>query len=90
MYFGSGQEVGQCRAGGGHISMREITDPARIAELNDTREVRLERQEKQQFHPDDPYRTITRSPPPPWTTCRIPRRHRPAWPTLVRATATTH
>ncbi|PSD22703.1 hypothetical protein C7E18_23665, partial [Stenotrophomonas maltophilia] len=28
-------------AGGGHISMRE-THPARIAELNDTREVRLE------------------------------------------------
>lgn len=63
MYFEADRKWASVSAGGGHISMREITDPARIAELNDTREVRLERQEKRtQFHPDDPYRTITRSP----------------------------
>lgn len=63
MYFAADRKWASVTAGGGHISMREITDPARIAELNDAREVRLERQEKRtQFHPDDPYRTITRSP----------------------------
>ena len=63
MYFEADRKWASVSAGGGHMSMREITDPARIAELNDARDVRLERQEKRtQFHPDDPYRTITRSP----------------------------
>ncbi|HHA2974373.1 Smlt3024 family type IV secretion system effector [Stenotrophomonas geniculata] len=63
MYFEADRKWASVSAGGGHMSLREITDPARIAELNDAREVRLERQEKlTQFHPDDPYRTITRSP----------------------------
>lgn len=63
MYFEADRKWASVSAGGGHMSLREITDPARIAELNDAREVRLERQEKRtQFHPDDPYRTITRSP----------------------------
>lgn len=48
---------------GGHFSMREEHNPARISELNDTRSMRLEREQKAtQFHPDDPYRTITPSP----------------------------
>src|SRR3546814_7541846 len=37
--------------------MRRVTDPERIAELDDARAVRLERQEKAaQFHPLDPAR----------------------------------
>lgn len=47
--------------------MRRVTEPERIAELDDARAVRLERQEKAtQFHPLDPARTrgISRS---PWT-----------------------
>jgi len=40
-----------------------VSDPARIAELEDIREVRLERQEKAtQFHADDPYRELAKSP----------------------------
>lgn len=63
IYFEADRKWASISAGGGHMSMREITDPSRIAELNDAREVRLERQEKRtRFHPDDPYRTITRSP----------------------------
>jgi len=63
LYFeGEGKWV-QFSSGGGHSNSREITDPARIAELNDAREVRLERQQKAtQFHPEDTFRTITRSP----------------------------
>lgn len=47
--------------------MRRVTDPGRVAELDDARAVRLERQEKAtQFHPLDPARErgISRS---PWT-----------------------
>src|SRR3546814_1755383 len=47
--------------------MRRVTDPERIAELDDARAVRLERQEKAaQFHPLDPARErgISES---PWT-----------------------
>lgn len=63
MYFERDQKWANISTVGGHVSMREETNPARIAELNDTREVRLERQQKAtQFHPDDPYRTITPSP----------------------------
>src|SRR3546814_7896669 len=46
-------------AGGGVAGpvMRRVTDPERIAELDDARAVRLERQEKAaQFHPLDPAR----------------------------------
>ncbi|WP_313347918.1 XVIPCD domain-containing protein [Stenotrophomonas sp.] len=47
----------------GHVYSREETNPDRISELNDTRKLRLERQEKAtQFHEEDPYRTITPSP----------------------------
>lgn len=43
--------------------MRAVTQPALLKELNDTRQLRLERQEKAtQFHPADPYREIARSP----------------------------
>jgi hypothetical protein len=44
-------------------TMRRETDARTIANLNETREVRLERAaERGQFHPDDPYRTLARSP----------------------------
>lgn len=63
LYFEKDGKWASVTSGGGHSSLREITDPGRIAELNDAREVRLERQQKvTQFHPEDPYRTITRSP----------------------------
>jgi len=63
LYFPNEGKWASITSGGGHSSLREISDPARIAELNDAREVRLERQQKAtQFHPEDPYRTITRSP----------------------------
>ncbi len=63
MYFEAERKWTNVSTGGGHVSMREETNPSRIAELNDAREVRLERQQKAtQFHEDDPYRTITRSP----------------------------
>jgi len=63
MYFESERKWTNVSTGGGHVSMREETNPSRIAELNDARAVRLERQQKAtQFHEDDPYRTITRSP----------------------------
>ncbi len=48
---------------GPHI--RPVTDPQKIAELNDARAVRLEAQaQRDDFHPDDPYRErpIARSP----------------------------
>jgi hypothetical protein len=63
MYFEADRKWANVNTAGGHPSMREETNPARIAELNDARNVRLERQHKAtQFHEDDPYRTITRSP----------------------------
>ena len=41
----------------------EVTDPKTLAELNDTRDLRLQRQElRGQFHPEDPYRNIAKSP----------------------------
>ena len=53
------------RTGGRDVFHEQEKDPARIAELNDARAVRLERQEKStQFHQDDHLRTIT---PSPWT-----------------------
>ncbi|CAD7378496.1 Smlt3024 family type IV secretion system effector [Xanthomonas arboricola] len=63
MYFEKEQKWVNVSAGGGHLSMREETNPGRIAELDDARAVRLERQQKAtQFHKDDPHRSITRSP----------------------------
>lgn len=63
MYFEGDKKWLNVSMGGGHVSSREETNPDRIAELNDARKVRLERQEKAiQFHEDDPYRTITPSP----------------------------
>lgn len=63
MYFERDQKWVNVSSGGGHLSMREETRPHRIAELDDAREVRLERQHKAtQFHADDPYRSITRNP----------------------------
>ncbi|WP_315387551.1 XVIPCD domain-containing protein [uncultured Stenotrophomonas sp.] len=63
MYFEGERKWVNVSTGGGHVSMREETSLSRIADLNDAREVRLERQQKAtQFHPDDPYRTITPSP----------------------------
>nr|WP_239692201.1 XVIPCD domain-containing protein [Xanthomonas floridensis] len=63
MYFEKEQKWVNVSAGGGHLSMCEETNPGRIAELDDTRAVRMERQHKAtQFHEDDPHRSITRSP----------------------------
>ncbi|SOU02924.1 Hypothetical Protein LMG19146_03004 [Xanthomonas arboricola pv. fragariae] len=63
MYFEKEQKWMNVSAGGGHLSMREETHPGRIAELDDARAVRLERQQKAtQFHEHDPHRSITRSP----------------------------
>ncbi|MFO3705012.1 XVIPCD domain-containing protein [Xanthomonas codiaei] len=63
MYFEKEHKWVNVSAGGGHLSMREETNPGRIAELDDARAVRLERQQKAtQFHEDDPHRSITRSP----------------------------
>ncbi|MGE6333432.1 XVIPCD domain-containing protein [Stenotrophomonas sp. NPDC077659] len=63
MYFEGEKKWASVSAGGGHVTMSGITGPARIAELNDAREVRLERQHKAtQFHSDDTFRTITPSP----------------------------
>ncbi|WP_161963836.1 Smlt3024 family type IV secretion system effector [Xanthomonas arboricola] len=63
MYFEKEQKWMNVSVGGGHASMREETNPARLAELNDTRQVRMERQQKAtQFHEDDQHRSITRSP----------------------------
>lgn len=63
MYFEGERKWVNVSTGGGHVSMREETNPGRVAELNNARDVRLERQQKAtQFHEDDPYRTITRSP----------------------------
>ncbi|MFI8719346.1 XVIPCD domain-containing protein [Stenotrophomonas sp. NPDC077464] len=63
MYFEGEKKWVNVSIGGGHVSMREETNPSRLAELNDAREARLERQHKAtQFHEDDPYRTITPSP----------------------------
>src|SRR3546814_19806439 len=60
--------------------MRRVTDPERIAELDDARAVRLERPEKAaQFHPLDPARDrgISES---PWTLADAgsPSRDKPA------------
>ncbi|QJD66993.1 hemolysin [Xanthomonas campestris pv. badrii] len=63
MYFEKEHKWVNVSAGGGHLSMREETNAGRIAELDDARAVRLERQHRAtQFHEDDPYRSITRSP----------------------------
>lgn len=63
MYFEGDRKWVNVSTGGGHVSMREETNPGRIAELNDARDVRLERQQKAtQFNDEDTYRTITRSP----------------------------
>lgn len=51
------------RTGGRDVFHEQEKDPARIAELNDARAVRLERLEKStKFHPEDTFRTITPSP----------------------------
>ena len=48
---------------GGSPLIRKVSDPDTLRGLNDTRELRLERQEKAtQFHSQDPYREIKRSP----------------------------
>lgn len=48
---------------GGLPVIQTVTDPRTLRELNDARQLRLERQEKAgQFHPDDPYREIAQSP----------------------------
>lgn len=42
---------------GGQYSIQPVRDPEQIRQLNDTRELRLQlQQRRQQFHPDDPYR----------------------------------
>ena len=65
MYFPQENKWSNVSTGSGRVSFREETDPARIAELNDARAVRMERQQKAtDFHPEDQFRTIT---PSPWT-----------------------
>ncbi|MCD9033722.1 hypothetical protein LDO32_18580 [Luteimonas sp. Y-2-2-4F] len=45
------------------ISTLPVREPARLAELEDTHALRLERQQRQQqFHPDDGYRPLAASP----------------------------
>ena len=59
---------------------REVTDPQQIAELNDTRALRLHRQElSQAFHPDDPGRHVST----PKTIADIPS----STPDMAQATA---
>lgn len=49
--------------GGGAGTLHRVTDPKQIQELNDIRALRLERQERtKDFHPDDPHRTLAKSP----------------------------
>ncbi|MGB9101285.1 MAG: XVIPCD domain-containing protein [Stenotrophomonas indicatrix] len=63
LYFERDNKWVHFRSVDGLLIKRDVTEPERIAELNDAREVRMERQQKAtQFHPEDPYRTITRSP----------------------------
>ena len=62
MYFEADRKWASVSAGGGHMSMREITDLARIAELNDARGSSGTAGKANPVPPDDPYRTITRSP----------------------------
>ncbi len=63
LYFERDNKWVHFRSVDGLLIKRDVTEPERTAELNDAREVRLERQQKAtQFHPEDPYRTITRSP----------------------------
>ncbi len=63
IYDGKEQKWYAASIGAGNVALLEEKNPARIDSLNDTRELRLERQEKAgAFHPDDPYRDITRSP----------------------------
>lgn len=63
MYFPAEDRWGNVSTGGGRTSFREETNPVRLAELNDTRAVRLERQQKAtEFHPEDTFRTLTPSP----------------------------
>ncbi len=65
IYFPGDDKWANVSTGGGHVTFREETNPDRIAELNDARAVRLERQQKAtEFHQDDHFRTIT---PSPWT-----------------------
>ena len=68
LYDRNAREWSSITAGGmGGPVIRRVTDPERLADLDDARAVRLERQEKAtQFHPLDPARThgISRS---PWT-----------------------
>jgi len=50
---------------GEHTFVQPVRDPQQIRDLDDTRALRLERQQlRQQFHPDDPYRQqpVMRSP----------------------------
>lgn len=62
MYFPAENKWANVSTAGGHVSMREETNPDRLAELNDARAVRLERQQKAtEFHADDHFRTITPS-----------------------------
>jgi hypothetical protein len=66
--------------------IREITDPKQLAELNDARAVRLERQEMRgDFHPQDPSRNL-RNPirSSPWTIAENERA--PSETTLARVT----
>ncbi|GAB3310892.1 hemolysin [Luteimonas notoginsengisoli] len=69
LYDDRAREWSSVAAGGGMGGpvIRRVTDPERVAELDDTRALRLERQEKAgQFHPLDPARErgISES---PWT-----------------------
>ena len=63
LYFPKEDKWANVSAGGGHVSFLEEKNPARIAELNDARSVRMERQQKAtEFHEDDSFRTLTPSP----------------------------
>jgi hypothetical protein len=92
MYFEADRKWASVSAGGGHMSMREITDPP--ASPNSTTRARFVWSGRKSVPSSTRTTRIGPSPaarlPQPWTTCRIPRRHRPVWPTLVLATVSTH
>lgn len=51
--------------GGGGGMPHRVTDPQQLQELHDIRALRLERQQRaREFHPQDPHRSLARS---PWT-----------------------
>ncbi|CAD0359115.1 hypothetical protein LYZ86_04510 [Xanthomonas hortorum pv. cynarae] len=65
LYDARSKQWTQVTSTGEMPTSQPIRDPTQLQELNDTRQLRLDRQElRREFHPDDPYRNlpIVRSP----------------------------